>query len=600
MSDAADFEQLSPEELRRIEVICMRFEAAWKARNPDDSEPRIDDYLHDVAEPVRPILQRELLALGMSYRARMSRGRKAIDRSAATLGPGDQSSDSSSHGEELKSGHPPGWPVIPGYEISQVLGQGGMGIVYKAQQQVPNRTVALKMLSSHAITGTGESQRFRTEVEATASLQHPNIVRVYEFGEVNCQLFYSMDYVDGPSLESRLADGPLGGKAAAGYLLPIAHAIQHAHEHGILHRDLKPSNILLDSHHRPHVTDFGLAKRLGLDSGPTCTGQILGTPSYMAPEQAAGSKELTQRTDVYGLGAVLYTMVTGRPPFQAESPLDTIIQVTEREPAPPRLLNPNIDRDLETICLKCLEKSPGDRYANAREVAADLERYLADEPIHARSVNLLDRVTRTLGRSFLDAEYHDWGTLLLYIGATILVCHSAVFVASWWDVPIWYRWITGAVQFVLIGLLFLRHRLGRLLPTSASERQLWSIWIGYLVAFATIAVISLQTADRRVFERLLAGLPPGSQLSLYPYSSVLAGLAFFVMGSHYWGGCYVIGLAFCVLAVLMPFDLAVAPLEFAVLWSVSLFTIGIRLRRLAAKGRKRVARSESSTGVANG
>jgi serine/threonine protein kinase len=600
MTDPADLEQLSAETLRQIEAICMRFETAWKTRNPDDPGPRIDDYLYEVAEPARRILQRELLALKMSYRARMGTDPEGIDRSAVTLERDGPFGDAGSHGTGLDCRHAAGWPVIQGYDIATVLGQGGMGVVYKAQQHTPNRTVALKMLSAPALSSAGESQRFRMEVEATACLQHPNIVRVYEFGEVDYQLFYSMDYIDGPSLHSQLAGGPLGGKAAARYLLPIAQAIQHAHEHGILHRDLKPANILLDSHHRPHVTDFGLAKRLGLDSGQTRTGQILGTPSYMAPEQAAGSKELTSRTDIYGLGAVLYAMVTGRPPFQAESPLDTVIQVTEREPAPPRLLNPNIDRDLETICLKCLEKSPADRYASAREVAADLERYLANEPVHARSVNLLDRMARTLGRNSLDTEYHNWGTLLLYIGAIILLCHSAVFVASLWDVPIWYRWLAGTVQFVLIGLVFLRHRLGRLLPTTASERQLWSIWIGYLVGFATIAVISLQTADREVFERLLLGLSPGGQLSLYPYSAVLAGLAFFVMGSHYWGGCYVIGLAFCVLAVLMPFDLAVAPLEFAVLWSASLFTIGIRLRRLAARGRQQLARSKTSTGVPGG
>jgi serine/threonine protein kinase len=584
-----NIEALSEDLLRHIEDVCARFEADWKTFRPGELSPRIEAYLSDIPEPARAVLLRELIALDIAY---CRKGQpEAANPSAPTLSPDSRatrtwhSSDPSSEGEELAKSALQ-WPSIRGHEILGLLGRGGMGVVYKARQHAPSRTVAVKMLSANTLAGMGEVQRFRMEVEATACLQHPSIVRVYEFGETDSQLYYSMDYIDGPSLEQRLADGPLAGKVAARYLVIIAQAIQHAHEHGILHRDLKPSNILLDTNDRPHVTDFGLAKRLGIDSGQTRTGQIVGTPSYMAPEQAAGSKALTPATDVYGLGAVLYAMVTGRPPFRAETPLDTVLQVTEQEPAPPRLLNPNINRDLETICLKCLEKPPRDRYTSALELATDLERYLADEPINARSVNLLDRLARTLGRNSLDSEFHNWGTLLLLTGAIILVCHSAVFLASWWDIPLWYRWIAGILQFTLVGIAFVRHRPGRILPASASERQLWSIWIGYLLGFGTIAIISLQTADREVFERLLAGLHPGGQLSLYPYSAVLAGLAFFVMGSHYWGGCYIIGLAFLVLAVLMPLDLALAPLEFALLWSTSLFTIGIRLRRLGTEAQR--------------
>jgi serine/threonine protein kinase len=496
---------------------------------------------------------------------------------AATLSEGPSvSSDSGT------SAHAPG-----DYEVLTELGRGGMGVVYKAVQRSLNRTLAVKMLLPNAVAGTGDLQRFRTEVEATACLQHPNIVRVYEVGEADGRPYYSMDYIDGPSLSQRLTDGPLPGKDAARYLVAVAQAMQHAHDHGILHRDLKPSNILLDGSDRPHVTDFGLAKRLGVNSGQTATGQVLGTPSYMSPEQASGSKELSPAADIYGLGAVLYALMTGRPPFRAETSLETVRQVVELEPAPPRLLNPNIDRDLETICLKCLNKAPGQRYGSAREFAADLERYLAGEPINARSVNLLDRLARTLERSGQDTEFRTWGNLLLLTAAIILVCHSAVFIAAWWDLPLWYRWVAGTLQFVLVGIAFLRHRPGRILPTSAAERQLWSIWIGYLIGFATTAVISLQTADREVLGRLLSGLPPGGQLSLYPYSAVLAGLAFFVMGSNYWGGCYVIGVAFFVLAALMPVNFTWVPLEFAALWAGSLSLLGVRLRRMGpAAGRE--------------
>jgi serine/threonine-protein kinase len=347
---------------------------------------------------------------------------------------------------------------------------------------------------------------------------------------------------------------------------------------------LKPSNILLDAADRPYVTDFGLAKRVASDIRQTHTGAILGTPSYMAPEQAAASKKLTAAADVYGLGAVLYELVTGRPPFLAETQLDTLLQVIEREPAPPRLLNPKIDRDLETICLKCLEKVPHCRYATAREFAADLERYLAGESISARTVNLLDRLARTVGHSSIGTEFHNWGNLLLCIGVVIFACHTATFIGTQVGLPFWFRWITGGLQCVLIGVAFWRHRPGRLLPTTSSERQLWSIWIGYLLAFAIAAVICLQTADRQAVARLLAGGGEVGDWFLYPYSALLAGFAFFVMGNNYWGGCYVIGLMFFAIAVAMPLNMALAPLEFASLWSAALIVLGTRLRRLRLGG----------------
>jgi serine/threonine-protein kinase len=206
------------------------------------------------------------------------------------------------------------------FEILAELGRGGMGVVYKADQTDLHRTVALKMILSGAIAGPEDLRRFRTEAEATARLNHPNIVRIHEVGEIECRPYLSMEYIEGPSLSQRLAEGPLAGKVAARYIATLARAIQHAHEHSILHRDLKPSNILLDGEDQAHITDFGLAKRLNLDAGQTRTGAVLGTPSYMAPEQAAGHKQLTGAVDVYGLGAILYELLTGRPPFRAAPP----------------------------------------------------------------------------------------------------------------------------------------------------------------------------------------------------------------------------------------------------------------------------------------
>jgi serine/threonine-protein kinase len=268
------------------------------------------------------------------------------------------------------------------FEIEEEIGRGGMGVVYKARQRSLDRTVAIKMILRGELASEADLSRFRAEAEAAARLQHPNIVSVYEVGDCDGRPYFSMRYVEGTTLARRLTEGPLPPREAARYMLAIAGAVQHAHEHGILHRDLKPSNILLDEEGRPLVTDFGLAKRVAATESLTRSGAIVGTPSYMAPEQAAGSRgSLTPATDVYSLGSILYEMLTGRPPFQAASAVDTLMLVLEQDPVPPRLLNPRVDRDLEMICLKCLQKPADLRYATPAELAVDLEKFLQGEPI---------------------------------------------------------------------------------------------------------------------------------------------------------------------------------------------------------------------------
>jgi len=240
------------------------------------------------------------------------------------------------------------------------------------------------MILPGQFAGETEVRRFHAEAQAGGPLDHPGIVPVFEVGQQDGHHFLAMAFVDGPSLEARLRDGPLPQREAAALVRQVAEAIAAAHDRGIIHRDLKPQNILLDEGGRPKVTDFGLAKRLEGGAELTGTGQVLGTPSYMPPEQASGAKDVGPAADVYALGAVLYALLTGRPPFQAATAIDTILQVMEQEPAAPHTLNRRIDRDLETICLKCLEKSPARRYPSARELAADLERYLDGQPIRAR------------------------------------------------------------------------------------------------------------------------------------------------------------------------------------------------------------------------
>jgi eukaryotic-like serine/threonine-protein kinase len=285
------------------------------------------------------------------------------------------------------------------YELLSEIARGGMGVVYKARQVNLNRLVALKMILAGQLASDEDVKRFYTEAEAAAALEHPGIVPIFEIGQHNDQHFFSMGFVDGGSLADKIKEGPLPSKEAASYTKKVAEAIAYAHSKGVIHRDLKPANILLDRNDEPKVTDFGLARRTESNSDLTRTGAVMGTPSYMPPEQAAGrTDQVGPLADVYSLGAILYCLLTGRPPFQASNPLDTLMQVMEREPVSVTTLNPAAHRDLETICHKCLQKDPAKRYASAQELADDLGRWLSGEPIQARAVSSSERAWRWVKR----------------------------------------------------------------------------------------------------------------------------------------------------------------------------------------------------------
>ncbi len=319
-----------------------------------------------------------------------------------------------------------GRPVIRyfgNYELLEEIARGGMGVVYKARQVNLNRTVAVKTILTGQLADDEAVRRFHTEAEAAANLRHPNIVAIHEIGEQEGLHYFSMDYIEGRNLAQVAGGQPLAPARAAGYVRKIAEAIHFAHQRGTLHRDLKPSNVLIDERDEPRITDFGLAKVADADRGLTCSGMVLGTPNYMAPEQASGRTDLVgPASDVYALGAILYELLTGRPPFQGVSVQATLVQVVEGDPAPPRRLRADVPADLETICLKCLEKAPAARYASARELAEDLGRFLKHEPILARPISAARQFERWV-------KVHP--ALLAALAAFALLALSALSYGLW-------------------------------------------------------------------------------------------------------------------------------------------------------------------------
>jgi serine/threonine protein kinase len=430
------------------------------------------------------------------------------------------------------------------YEPAAEIGRGGMGVVYRARQTSLDRQVALKMILRGVLASLEDVARFRAEAEAAARLNHPNIVQVFEVGEHLGQPFFSMQYVEGTTLGRKIADGPLPSREAARLLIPVCRAVAEAHRNGVLHRDLKPSNILIDEDGRPFVTDFGLAKRIqpigqsqsaeGTAAADfetlTNSGAIIGTPSYMAPEQAAGQRgQIGEASDVYSLGAILYATLTGRPPFQAASPVDTILMVLEQEPVPPRVLNPGADSDLEMIAMKCLQKPTDLRYRDAAALADDLEAWLNHEPISARSSQFTDVLSRAFRETHHASVLENWGILWMLHSVVVLVLCLLTNFLQWRDTATGTssRWPYMSIWCVGLGIwavIFynLRRRAG---PVTFVERQIVHVWAGSMIVSTLLYFVEWQMGLK--------------VLQLSPVIGLVSGMVFLVKASLLNGRFYI-------------------------------------------------------------
>jgi len=464
------------------------------------------------------------------------------------------------------------------YILLDQLGEGGMGVVYRARHRTLGRIVALKMIRRGPLATSHDLARFRAEALASAHLDHPQVIPIYEVGEFEGQPYFTMKYVPGCTLASRLTEGPLTARLAARLILEISRAIAHTHAHGIVHRDLKPSNILIDEAGRAHVGDFGLAKRVaiqripgesesGRDAGETPSGEtysrqllerllpdgawqsnrsesltrtgvIMGTPSYMSPEQATGrNSSVGPQSDIYSLGALLYQCLTGRPPFQAASPVDLLLQVLEQEPVAPRMLNPAADAELEMIALKCLQKPPELRYATADDLADDLQAWLSNEPISARSTTILQLINRLFRETHHAVVLENWGLLWMLHSLVLLMLCTVTNWFQWRHIesrlPYLGLWILGLGAWALV-FWTLRRKAG---PITFVERQIAHIWGASMLASSLLFAVET-----------LLGMPV---LNLSPVLPLIGATVFMVKAGTLSGQFYLQAIALFATALLM-------------------------------------------------
>ena len=460
-------------------------------------------------------------------------------------------------------------PDLPGhigdYELLEEIGRGGMGVVFLARQVNLNRQLAVKMILRGPLASKGDRERFLAEAQAAARLDHPGIVPVYQVGEDAGRMYFSMKYIQGPTLSDLLAADPLEPQRAARLLAQVSRAIDFAHQHGVMHRDLKPSNILIDADGQPHVTDFGLAKRITDPHRLTHSGAVVGTPAYMSPEQAAGSSSVGPTSDVYSLGAILYHMLTGVPPFLTASPVDTMMKVIEQDPVPPRQRNRAVDRDLEIIAVKCLQKPTDLRYASAGALADDLEAFLNHEPLAARSGRLHQILSRWFRETHHATVLENWGLLWMWHSLALLVACLLTNILYWYQVDNrWYYFCLWTAGFGTWAVVFwvLRHRQG---PVTFVERQIAHVW-----AAALLCIIALFPLEAYL------GLPP---LKLSPVLGLIAGMVFLVKAGILSGLFYIQAAALFLTAGLMAVWTSYEHLIFGIVSAACFFFPGLKYYR---------------------
>ncbi len=483
---------------------------------------------------------------------------------------------------QQKEGAPPLPRRIGDYELMEELGRGGMGVVYLARQVNLNRQLAVKTILRGPLASKGDRDRFLAEAQAAARLDHPGIVPVYQVGEDAGRMYFSMKYIKGPTLSDLLNDGPLDPQLAARLLAKVARGIEFAHQHGVLHRDLKPSNILVDEDGEPHITDFGLAKRITDPQSMTHSGAVVGTPAYMSPEQAAGrSGSVGPASDVYSLGAILYHMLTGEPPFQAASPVDTLMKVIEQDPAPPRQRNRDVDRDLELIAVRCLQKPPDLRYPGAADLADDLEAYLNNEPIAARSGRLTQVVSRWFRETHHATVLENWGLLWMWHSLALFVACLLTNILFWYQVDNrWYYFCLWSAGFGTWAVVFwaLRHRQG---PVTFVERQIAHVW-----AAALLCIIALFPLEAYL------GLPP---LKLSPVLGLIAGMVFLIKAGILSGLFYIQAAALFLTAGLMAVWTSYEHLIFGIVSAACFFFPGLKYyRQQSGKARAEDEQSDAA------
>ncbi|MBI1249670.1 protein kinase [bacterium] len=469
------------------------------------------------------------------------------------------------------------------YELLEEIGRGGMGVVYRARQVSLNRTVAVKMILKAQLASEDELTRFLAEAESAARLSHPGIVPVYEVGQRDGRYYFSMKYIEGETLSERLARGPMPGKEAAQLMRVVASAVHEAHRHGILHRDLKPSNILIDKNGHPVVTDFGLAKQVTSDvDSITRSGAILGTPAFMAPEQASGNRgAVGVASDVYGLGTILFAMLTGQPPFQGRTPVDVLLKVLEQDPPMPHEVYPRVDRDLEMITLRCMQKPIDLRYPSAELLGRDLEAYLNDEAISARSGQFLQVVSRLFRETHNAHVLENWGLLWMWHSLVLFICCVLTQILQWnHDTN---RWHYVGIWTVISGIWaacfwWLRRRMG---PVTFVERQIAHVWGSGLIGVALLFPIEW-----------LLDLPP---LALSPLLAIISGMIFLIKGGILTGLFYFQALALFACSFPMALYPDIAHLLFGVVSAGSFFIPGLQYYRQRLRGNRELLARQSKT-----